>query len=41
MQESNATRNRIWKYTYLDFIFTLPGINQHVISKKINVGAEI
>lgn len=32
MQESNATRNRIWKYTYLDFIFTLPSINQHVIS---------
>ena len=32
IQESNATRNRIWKYTYLDFIFTLPSINQHVIS---------
>lgn len=32
MQESNATRNRLWKYTYLDFIFTLPSINQHVIS---------
>ena len=27
-QESNATRNRIWKYTCLDFIFTLPSINQ-------------
>ena len=32
MQESNATRNRIWKYNYLDFMFTLPNINQHVIS---------
>lgn len=32
MQESNATRNRIWKYNYLDFMFTLPSINQHVIS---------
>lgn len=32
MQESNATRNRLWKYTYLDFIFTLPSINQHVIN---------
>lgn len=32
IQESNATRNRIWKYNYLDFMFTLPNINQHVIS---------
>lgn len=32
IQESNATRNRIWKYNYLDFMFTLPSINQHVIS---------
>lgn len=31
VQESNATRNRIWKCNYLDFIFTLPSINQHVI----------
>lgn len=26
MQESNATRNRVWKYSCLDFIFTLPSI---------------
>lgn len=32
MQESNATRNRIWKYNYLNFIFTLPSIHQHAIS---------
>ncbi len=28
MQGSNATRNRVWKYACLDFIFTLPSINQ-------------
>lgn len=27
-QRSNATRNRVWKYASLDFIFTLPSINQ-------------
>lgn len=32
VQESNATRNRIWKYNYLNFIFTLPSIHQHAIS---------
>ena len=24
MQRNNSTRNRIWEYTCLDFIFTLP-----------------
>ncbi|WP_418747113.1 Fic family protein [Frisingicoccus sp.] len=28
MQGNNATRNRVWKYACLDFIFTLPSINQ-------------
>lgn len=28
MQRNNSTRNRIWEYTCLDFIFTLPSINQ-------------
>lgn len=28
MQGSNTTRNRVWKYACLDFIFTLPSINQ-------------
>ena len=28
MQGSNATRNRVWKYACLNFIFTLPSINQ-------------
>lgn len=30
MQGSNTTRNRVWKYSYLDFIFTLPSINQTI-----------
>lgn len=28
MQGSNATRNRVWKYACLNFIFALPSINQ-------------
>ena len=28
MQRSNTTRNRIWEYFNLDFIFTLPSINE-------------
>lgn len=28
MQGSNTTRNRVWKYTCFDFIFTLPSNKQ-------------
>ena len=30
MQESDATRNRVWKYACLDFIYTFPSINQTI-----------
>ena len=30
MQGSNTTRNRVLKYAYLDFIFTLPSINRTI-----------
>lgn len=31
MQGGNVTRNRVWKYACLDFIFTLPSINQTTV----------